>query len=249
MAIRTTSAISVACVLFLGFQACASTPDPVQNASETEVEDENSSVYGLESIPSEMLSASWNKGSRTARVRPLVFGWEQADWHAVTTEESLEKGQPRKDNQVSARFAFAWDKQALHVMVPVVDGEVVNTLDADRLHEQDCVEMYIDPQDDGLAWGSEKDFRFGFAVTDKAWEWFGGRHEEVVQTVVQTESGYEVRATIPWSVLGVTPSRGLKMQSSVAVQSVNKRGDSSVKLNWRFKQQAGRIQLGELVLE
>ncbi len=216
---------------------------------EDEVEDADSSVYGLESIPSEMISAGWNKGNRTARVRPMSYGWEQADWHAVTAEDCLEKGQPRKDNQVSARFAFAWDDQALHVVVRVADGEVVNSLNADQLHEQDCVELYIDPQDDGLAWGSEKDFQFGFAVNDKAGEWFGGRQDQIDQTVRPTDSGYEVRAAIPWRLLGVAPEAGLKMQSTVAVHSVSAEGNSSVKLNWRFKEQAGRIMLGKLVLE
>ncbi len=216
---------------------------------EPEVEDPDSSVYGLESIPSELLSASWNKGNRTARVRPVSYGWEQADWHAVTAEDCLEKGQPRKDNQVSARFALAWDKQALYVVIHVVDGQVVNVSDAESLHEQDCVELYLDPQDDGLVWGSDDDFQFGFSITDKAWEWFGNRHGEITQTVKQTDSGYEVRAAIPWRVLGVTPEAGLKMQSSIAVTSVNARGDSSVKLNWRFKEQAGRIRLGDLMLE
>jgi hypothetical protein len=216
---------------------------------ETEVQDENTSVYGLESIPSEMLSASWNKGSRSAKVRPLAYGWEQADWHAVTAEDSLEKGQPRQDNEVSARFAFAWDEQALHVVVRIVDGQVVNTVDSDRLYEQDCVELYIDPQDDGLVWGGDQDFQFGFAVTDKAWEWFGGRQDQIEQTVTQTDDGYEVRAAIPWQVLGVTPAAGTKMQATVAVKSVSSQGNSSVKLNWRFKEEAGRITLGELVLE
>jgi hypothetical protein len=216
---------------------------------EGEVKDQNSSVYGLESIPSEMLSAGWNKGNRTARVRPMSYGWEQADWHAVTAEDCLEKGQPRKDNEASARFAFAWDKQALHVIVRVTDGEVVNTADADQLHEQDCVELYLDPQDDGLVWGSDKDFQFGFAVTDKAWEWFGGRQDQIQQAVTKTDDGYEVRAVIPWRVLGVIPAAGLKMQASVAVHSISAQGNSSVKLNWRFKEDAGQITLGGLLLE
>lgn len=230
---------------------------------ETDVTDPNSSVYGLESIPSEMLAASWNKQSRTARVKPVSFGWEQADWHALTAADCLEKGQPRKDNQVSALFAFAWDQSALYVVVRVTDNDVVNTREPEQLHEQDCVELYLDPQDDGLVWGSPADFQFGFAPTDKVWEWFGGRQGEIEQTVrlnstapgadastgESAAQGYEVRATIPWKLLGVDPKPGLKLQASVALHSVNTPGDSSMKLNWLFKERAGRINLGELVLE
>ncbi len=216
---------------------------------EGDVADADSSVYGLESVPAEYLSASWNRGNRRASVRPMSHGWEQADWHAVTPEDCLEKGQPRSDNRASARFAFAWDEQALHVLVRVTDGLVVNTNHAERLHEQDCVELYLDPQGDGLIWGSPEDCQFGFAVTDKAWEWFGQRHDAIEQTVQKTEEGYEVRAAIPWGVLGVTPSVGMKMKSSLALMSINQRGDSSMKLNWHYKEQAGRVELGTLVLE
>jgi len=213
------------------------------------VKDANSSVFGLESVKAEQLSAGWNKGNRTAKVRPMTHGWEQADWHAVTVEDALEKGQPRSDNKASARFAFAWDAQALHVVVRVTDGAVVNTNEAGRLFEQDCVELYLDPQGDGLVWGDREDCQFGFAVTDKAYEWFGNRHVSIEQTVRPTDDGYEVRAAIPWGVIGVTPEAGQTMQASVAVHSTNDRGDSSMKLNWRYHEQAGRVTLGELVLE
>lgn len=216
---------------------------------EGDVGDENTSVYGLESMPSEMLSASWNKGNRTAKVRPMAHGWEQADWHAVTPEDCLEEGQLRKDNAVSARFAFAWDDQALHVTIRVTDGHVVNNSPADSLFEQDSVELYIDPQNDGLVWGAAEDLQFGFAVTDKAWEWFGGRQTAIDQSVTPMDDGYEVRASIPWTTLGIEPASGVRMQSTVAVKSVNASGESPVKLNWRYKQESDHYRLGDLVLE
>lgn len=216
---------------------------------EGEVEDENSSVYGLEAMPSEMLSASWNKGNRTAKVRPMSHGWEQADWHAVTAEDSLEEGQLTQGNAVSARFAFAWDEQALHVMIRVTDKHVVNNSPADSLFEQDSVELFIDPQNDGLVWGNTDDLQFGFAVTDKAWEWFGGRQTDIDRSVTLSDGGYEVRASIPWTTLGVEPTPGTRLQSTVAVKSVDASGESPVKLNWRYKQEGGRYRLGDLVLE
>ena len=216
---------------------------------EGEVKDEDSSVYGLRAIPSERLSAGWNRGNRTAKARPIAHGWEQADWHAVTVEDSLEKGQPDSDNHAEARFAFAWDEQALHVLVRVTDQAVTSDVAEDRLFEQDCVELYIDPQGDGFIWDAQEDAQFGFAVTDKAWEWFGDRHQGVEQTVKPDSAGYEVRAAIPWESLGVIPQPGHTIHTSIAIHSLNYRGDSSIKLNWCYKEQAGQITLGELVLE
>jgi hypothetical protein len=211
---------------------------------------ENNSVYNLEAAtPSEMLYASWNKGNRTARVLSLSHGWEHADWHAITVDDCLEKGQLSPDNEASARFAFAWDEKALHVTIRVTDRHAAIAPKADRLFEQDSVELFIDPQDDGLAWGSDKDFQFGFALPGKTWEWFGGRHAQIEQAVTKTGDGYEVRASIPWRVLGVEPGAGRKLQASVAVNSFNAQGESPIKLNWRFKEDASGIRLGELVLE
>ena len=216
---------------------------------EKTVEDANSSVYGLDSIDAEQLTAHWNRHNRNARVTPMAHGWEPADWHAISAQDSLEQGQPRKNNQASARFAFAWDDRALHVVVDVKDNQVVNNQNPERLFEQDCVELYIDPQNDGLAWGSGEDFQFGFAVTDKVYEWFGERYGEIEQSVSRTDDGYEVRASIPWGVLGATPEVGAELQASVAVKSVTPEGNASMKLNWHYKQEAGRVQLGRLVLE
>lgn len=211
---------------------------------------ENNSVYNLESvISSEMLYASWNRSKRTAKVRPMSHGWEQADWHALTVEDCLEKGQPNAGNQVSARFAFAWDSKVLNVSVFVSDEHVMNADDASKLFEQDCVELYIDPENDGLIFGSRKDFQFGFAVPDRVLEAFGGRHTNIDRSVKLVEGGYEVRATIPWQILGIDPASGMKLGASVAVKSVNERGESPVKLNWRYQPETGYIGLGELVLE
>ena len=216
---------------------------------DTDADNTVSSVYSLPSMPVEMLTASWNKGNMTARALPVAHGWEQADWHALKSDDSLEEGQPTEANRVKARFAFAWDADALHVVVKVTDAQVINDLVADRLSEQDCVELYIDPQDDGLVWGDANDLQFGFAVNDKAWEWFGRRQTQIEQTVKPTDEGYEVIASIPWSLIGVEPVKGKTLGVTVAVKSVNRELDDMMKLNWQFKEKDGRIKLGELVLE
>lgn len=211
---------------------------------------ENNSVYNLESaMSSEMLYASWNRSNRTAKVRPLAHGWEQADWHRLTFEDSLEKGQPGSGNEVSGRFAFAWDSHALQVTIIVEDEYVMDADSASQLFERDCVELYLDPENDGLIWGNRKDFQFGFAVPDRVLEPFGNRLTGIDRSVKRVDGGYEVRASIPWRVLGIKPESGLKLGASVAVKSVNDQGEAPVKLNWRYQLEAGHVSLGELVLE
>ncbi len=211
---------------------------------------ENNSVYNLErAMPSQMLYASWNRNNRTARVTPFKHGWEQADWHQLTVNDSLETGQPTSDNTVSARFAYAWDYKALHIVVFVDDAHVHDADNNVSLFDRDCIEIFLDPDNDGLTWKSREDFQFGLAVPDRVIEAFGNRHAGVTREIKRVDSGYEARIAIPWRLLGVKPTAGLKMGASVAVKSVDEQGTNPVKLNWQYQPQDGQVKLGELVLE
>jgi len=208
--------------------------------------DRMSSVYGLKSIPATLLEAA-RRGGKTARVRRFVRGWERADWRTLDTADALESGQPVKDQPIRARFALLWDEAALHLRVDVTDDEVMNDRAGQAIHEQDCVEWFIDPQDDGLRWGDEADYQFGFAVTNKRWEWFGGRNG-FEATTVRTDDGYRVNAAIPWEILGVKPGAGVVLGVSLAVKDVDTIADAPVKLNWQWRSEGDHVRLGKVVL-
>ncbi len=153
--------------------------------------------------------------------------WRTADWQMLD----------------HSRFAFAWDDTALHFRADVRNADLVNNRPSDKLWEQDCVELFIDPQNDGLRWGDKADFQFGFAVTNKCWEWFGGRRQ--IKAVAQpTTSGYEVEATIPWSLLGVTPARGTILRVSPAIKNTG-----HGKAEWNWQPTGDHVTLGRLILE
>ncbi len=145
-----------------------------------------------------------------------------------------------------SRFAFAWDDTALHVRVRVTDSRVQNDRPADKLYEQDCVELFIDPQNDGLRWGDRADFQVGFAVTDKTWEWFGKRHDKITATVRPATTGYTVTAAIPWSVLGIEPAPGTVLQVCPAIHDHDQ---GQPKQEWNWHPQGDRVRLGKLKLE
>lgn len=216
---------------------------PVEDASP----DRTSSVYGLASIPAAVLEATW-RGERGAAVRRIEEGWERADWQRMDLTNALEFGQPAGDEEaVAARFALLWDERALHVRVEVEDRRVRNDRSGAAIHEQDCVELFIDPQGDGLLWGDAADFQFGFAPGDQRWEWFGERLEFEARTM-PTEEGYTVTAGIPWPTLGLEPAAGARMGLSVAVKDIQERTGAPVKLNWQWKAQGDRVMLGTVVL-
>lgn len=171
------------------------------------------------------------------------------DWQLMDVGSCAEfPGLVRTGTVLSARFACTWDHEALNFTMDVQDEHVENTRTPDLLHEQDCVELFVDPKDDGLLWGSAEDFQFGFAVENKCGEWFGGRKLE--QCAVRcTDEGYRIEARIPWTLLGVEPSDGMVLGISPAVKSVGPSRGDSVKMNWSWNTDAALVRLGRLVLK
>jgi hypothetical protein len=168
--------------------------------------------------------------------------WQRLD---AASRESVFDG----DGLVWMRFAFAWDPTNLHFRAEVVDPEVCNDQPPDLIYKQDCVELFVNPSNIALRWHGPRDMQFGFAVTNKCWEWFGNRRLEQV-TVAVTTNGYRVEAAIPWSLLGVTPQAGLAVGASPALNSVTRHDEPAMLLNWRWrKQEDGGFQLGTVVLE
>ncbi len=168
------------------------------------------------------------------------------DWQHLDMS-SLESGRATETNKVDARFAFRWDDEALHLRVEVRDPDVVTSDNPTRLFETDAVELFIDPQNDGLTWGNPQDFQFGFSVPNQVWEWFGQRHG-IDADVVKTETGYRVDAQIPFAMLNMDPSPGATLSASVAVNNAHSHPAESMKLNWSWRPHVQRIYLGELTL-
>ena len=171
----------------------------------------------------------------------------ELDWHTMDAEnarDSIYDG----ENTVFMRFAFAWDETNLYFCANVTDPDVVSERPPERIHLQDVVELFVDPGCDGLIWGSTNDFQFGFAVTNKCYEWFGRRIPTDVK-VEPAREGYTVRAAIPWTLLGIKPAAGLEIGMTPEIDSVSRVDEPAVKLNWRWRVQDGRAYLGTLKLE
>ncbi|WP_432798451.1 glucoamylase family protein [Poriferisphaera sp. WC338] len=174
--------------------------------------------------------------------------WDKAQWIDLNTNEHLELGQPFKAYGVAARFALMWDRDYLHFKAIVQDGNVKNGMPASDMYMQDCVELYIDPQNDGLRWMNTDDFQFGFAPTNKIYEWFGQRYK-IDATVTTTETGYQILAKIPWKDLKTTPTQFANLQIGVTIKSVNEKESADLKLNWRWKSIDDHIELGKVQLQ
>jgi len=150
------------------------------------------------------------------------------------------------DPVLELRFAFTWDNEALRFHAETTDMPPDGKRPADR---REFVELLIDPRQDGFIWRGPEDLQFVFRSTGESWEW--SKNRAVPATIQLTDRGYTVDAVIPWSQLGLTPSRGLEFRVSAAVATDGRyEWEPSLKLNWRFfKQRDDRYSLGLLRLD
>lgn len=172
------------------------------------------------------------------------FEWDWQTIDAANARESVSDG----DNRIFARFAFGWDAQALHVRVAVTDPMIVAADTLNRLHNKDAVEIFVDPENNGLEPGGRHDFHFDFAVTNQSYAW-AVKRPLVGASVLATNDGYRVIASIPWKLLEVEPEAGKQIGLSLAVHSVSEEDEAGVKLNWHWREEKGVIRLGTVTLE
>ena len=184
---------------------------------------------------------------RQATARHLPCPEDAWDWHVLdaASRESVFDS----EGLVFLRFAFAWDAANLQFRAEVTDPDVLNDRVPPQIYLQDCVELFVNPANTRLRWHGANDMQFGFAVTNKWWEWFADRKLEQVH-VAATTNGYRVEAAIPWRLLGLTPRPGLAIGVSPALNSVSHQDEPAMLLNWRWKKMGGdEFQLGTVTLE
>jgi hypothetical protein len=147
----------------------------------------------------------------------------------------------------AARFAFAWDETNLYFSAEVEDRSPMRSAPTERMFEEDCVELFIDPRGDDLRWNSPADFQFGFSPRGSVQEWFGGR-TNVALRARDTGSGYRIDAMLPWGGLGVEPRAGVVLGASPAV--INRFATNAMlKLNWHWEVKVDSFALGKVRLE
>ncbi len=149
------------------------------------------------------------------------------------------------DAPLEFRFAVTWDPAALHF-----HAEITDTPDGYKQppERNQLVELYLDPDGDGLVWAGLRDYQFTYRVGVDAREMF--HHAPNEARITPTAQGYTVEATIPWSSIGLTPKPGLEFGLSPAVLAGGtKEWDAMIKLNWSYVPlHAGEYRLGRIRL-
>ncbi len=186
--------------------------------------------------------------ARRAVAKAAELPREQWDWVRVAGLEFKDSpGDVHPDDpELEIRFAFTWDNEALHFHAEAIDIPPGYERPAER---REFVELWIDPDNDGLVERGPDDYYFLFRSDGQALD--ASHNRPVPATITRTAYGYNVEASIPWSTIDLTPASGLDFAVSVAIGTAGRyEWEPSLKLNWRFfERQDERYELGTVHLE
>jgi len=168
--------------------------------------------------------------------------WGNKEWIELDNVTNLEIGKVSSKKDLNAKFALQYDENYLYVAINVIDNEIINREIDEDIWKEDCVEIFIDPQNNGLIWQNEDDFQIGIAPKGpegklQTWAWFQQKKpetNEVYTTGKVSKKGYEFEIAISWKFLGVDPNSGQKFGLSIAVNDFDLDDGSSGKLNYCF---------------
>lgn len=191
------------------------------------------------------------------KVDGYLKDWSGGD--VVRLDRSFkELGNIKDEQDIGADIRFAWSDEGLYFFAVVRDDSIMLKRSGKRIWMDDIVELYIDPQADGLFWEDPEDFQIGFRPqTDSddvmVWSWFDEEGEPSRQMIAAKgfmhEKGYMIEGGIRWKYLKIDPRKINKVKLSVAIHDADKDG-SEAKLHWFFRNEDGlkRFNLGDVVL-
>jgi hypothetical protein len=144
------------------------------------------------------------------------------EWSAAATTETFVDTMTGAPSEPTARARLAWDDAYLYVAFEIDDPFLRSTFEAhdDHTWEQDCAELMIDPDGDGLGYvelqvaPTEVTFDTWFDSRRQPQpfghiEWSSGMEASVAADGIvndeASDDGYVVEARIPWSAFAIGP--------------------------------------------
>jgi len=104
----------------------------------------------------------------------------------------------------SADFKTLWDASNFYIGVTVTDSVLTNNGAAQDFDNSD-VEVFLDPTDSKSLTQTTADYGFFFRWGDTACQELNGRTGGVSMKTTTLPTGYVLEASIPWTLLGVSP--------------------------------------------
>jgi hypothetical protein len=154
----------------------------------------------------------------------------------------LLEGNKWDKRDISGKWQVKWDDDNIYLVVKVYDKEY--SVDSDDPSQDDSVEFYMNYKD--------KDFHFIYKrlSLNKSNKFDGTQRTEEGEGIVlkgdkdislpyEIQSkfdGYEIKATIAWEQLGITPAVKKKLRMDVVINDDDDGGDRDARLGWNTRE-------------
>lgn len=165
---------------------------------------------------------------------PPVIDGNLEDWNAPSyPANNVVYGATLWNNSsdLSASVQVGWDDINLYLAAMITDDVYVQVASGENIFKGDSLELLMDTNLQGdlyVASLSPDDFQLGLTAGSpkpgqamEAYLWFPtsltGKRNQIRINAVQTTSGYQVEASIPWIVFEITPQSGMKMGFTFSV--------------------------------
>lgn len=167
---------------------------------------------------------------RAERMTGVTVDGDLSEWNSIAETETFVSTMDGSPGYARMTARLGWDDEALYVAASIPDTHLVstNTDRDDHLWEEDCLELMIDRDGEGLGEGYVELQISPRNVVFDTWfagyrapppfghiDWDSGMTTAVVThgTLDDTErdsarpdEGYDVEARIPWTALATTPN-------------------------------------------
>lgn len=174
-------------------------------------------------------------------------------------KKSLSFGEILSAKDLGGELRFAWDENYLYFYAKVKDDTFQGKRTGRNIWMDDAVEIFIDPENDGLFWQNNRDFQLGFRARAgedgvDTWSWFQSEDPAAAGKISAKgyvhEGGYLIEGAIRWDYLGIRPEGGLKLNLSPAIHDID-RDRSESKMEWFFRneEEFQQFRLGTVELK
>ena len=229
-------------------------------------------VSGRQPDPSELAERQGNPGDKVTInnfAKSITIDGDLSDWgdisHArieLTNKDSrnteLTIGYVKDDSDLSGVFFLAHDNKNLYVAGIIRDNEIVTTKSKDKIYEDDCVEIFIDADNNGFKFdGNPYDYQLGIAPSGpngkpQAWAWgYVQKYPSDIEYASKIiKGGYTIEVKIPFSSIhGFDPKHTKSMGFTISIHDKDMNGKVK-KLTWSIDKAShpGQILLGTLIL-
>ena len=178
------------------------------------------------------ISVVYFKGLIKTDIVPTIDGEIDPLWLQYTpaTLHNVTAGNIRNKEDLSASFRVTYDATNLYVLVDVIDDSLVN--DGGATWQNDALELFIDIGNDKKSGYEANDFAYTFQVNDTVAYEANNKTKGVVFTQLNTQKGYVMEISLPWSTLGAIPGTGAFIGFDVHINDDDNGGNRDAKIAW-----------------